>query len=483
LLATPARAQQGHVYVVLWFDTEDYILPQSDDAAKRLALFLSQQGVHATFKVAGEKARTLERRGRKDVIHALAQHEIGYHSNTHSQHPTVAEYESTMGWNEGVDEFTRRERAGFDDVQRIFGQDPTCYGQPGSSWAPQAHGALKKWGVRVYLDEAGHVGLDGKPFWYGGLLNVFNTKESGQLRPNDDWSNLDDAKAKFEGFYLRMSSQPQGGVISVYFHPAEFIHSEFWDAVNFARGANPPPDEWKLPPMKTAEDAEKAFKYLEGLVMYMKSFPRVQFVTASQTLALFPDAALNRIFRVGEVAEIARRLDAAVSFQIYDDYTLSASEVFAALNQFVAVVASKKPSGPLRLGGTPYGPSSAPVGLGEEFEVPWSQFSRTTLDVADYLQKTQQIPDVVWLGSRAVPPESYLVALAQVTRKLIVEDEPPDSIKVGPAHLGAAKYVADDSPALWGWVIFPPGFHSPSIMNLARLQAWTLKPALLRGTP
>jgi len=479
--AAPARAQQGRVYIVLWFDIEDYILPQSDDAAKRLALFLTQQGIRATFKVVGEKGRTLERRGRNDVIRALAQHEIGYHSNTHSQHPTVAEYESALGWDDGVEEFARRERSGFDDLRRIFAQDPTCYGQPGSSWAPQAHGALKKWGVSVYLDEAGHVGLEGKPFWYGRLLNIFNTKEGGQLRPADDWSNLDEAKARFQGFYLGMSSQPHGGIISLYFHPCEFIHREFWDAVNFAHGSNPSRDEWKLPPVKTAEEAEKAFKYFEGLVTYMKSFPRVQFVTASESLDLFPDAAQKHIFRVPEVAEVAREVDPAVSFQVYNDYTLSASEVFILLNQFVAVAVSKKPAGPLRLSGTPYGPASAAVGMREEIEVPWSQFSRTTLDVADYLEKNQQIPDVVWFGSQSVPPESYLVALSQVVRKLIIDGEPPDSVKTGPAHLATAKYVADDSPALWGWVIFPPDFHSPSIMNLARLQAWTLKPALLRG--
>jgi len=485
-LAAPAHAQEGRVYIVLWFDTEDYILPQSDDAAKRLALYLTRQGIHATFKVVGEKGRTLERRRRSDVIGALAQHEIGYHSNTHSQHPTVAEYESALGWEEGVDEFTRRERQGFDDLRRIFGQDPTCYGQPGSSWAPQVYGALKKWGVGVYLDQAGHVGLEGKPFWYGGLLNIFNTKEGGQLGPNDDWSNLDEAKAKFQGFYLRMGSQPRGGIISIYFHPCEFIHREFWDAVNFAHGANPPHDEWKLPPMKSAEEAERAFKYLEGLVTYMKSFPRVQFVTASEALALFRDSAQNRIFRVQEVAEIAREVELGISFQIYDDYTLAASDVFSLLNQFVADAVSKKPSGPLRLGSTPYGPASAgstSAGLEKGIEVPWSQFSRTTLDVADYLEKNQQIPSVVWLGSESIPPESYLVALSQVTKKLIVDGEPPDSVRVATAHLAAAKYVAEDSPALWEWVIFPPGFHSPSIMNLARLQAWTLKPALLRGSP
>jgi hypothetical protein len=79
------------VYIVLWFDTEDYILPASDDAALRIATLLSSEGIKATFKIVGEKARTLERRGRQDVITAIRRHEIGYHSNLHSQHPTPAE--------------------------------------------------------------------------------------------------------------------------------------------------------------------------------------------------------------------------------------------------------------------------------------------------------------------------------------------------------------------------------------------------------
>src|SRR5215469_7273449 len=104
------EAGPNPVYIIIWFDTEDYILPPSDDAAKRLADFLTAEGVPATFKVVGEKARTLERRGRKDVIAALRKHDIGYHSNTHSQHPTPAEYESVLDWATGVEEFTRRER-------------------------------------------------------------------------------------------------------------------------------------------------------------------------------------------------------------------------------------------------------------------------------------------------------------------------------------------------------------------------------------
>src|SRR6266403_482142 len=83
---------QSPVYVVLWFDTEDYIEPAADDAALRIANDLTGMGVRATFKVVGEKARVLESRGRKDVVHALAAHNIGYHSNFHSIQPVPAVY-------------------------------------------------------------------------------------------------------------------------------------------------------------------------------------------------------------------------------------------------------------------------------------------------------------------------------------------------------------------------------------------------------
>src|SRR6266481_170982 len=175
-------AEPAKVYVVLWFDTEDYILPASDDAALHVAEFLTHEGIRATFKVVGEKARTLERRGRQDVIAALKKHEIGYHANFHSVQPTPAMYLSNLGWDEGVAEFDRRERPGFEDVKRIFGVAPSCYGQPGSSWGPQSYGAMRKWGMQVYLDSGSHVRLDDKPYYYCGILNLY--KLAYQLRAN-----------------------------------------------------------------------------------------------------------------------------------------------------------------------------------------------------------------------------------------------------------------------------------------------------------
>src|SRR6516162_7776601 len=79
----------------------------------------------------------------------------------------------SLGWEDGVAEFDRREGPGRDDVQRIFGVAPSCYGQPGSSWGPQSYGAMRRWGMKVYLDAGTHVGLDGKPCYYCGVLNLY----------------------------------------------------------------------------------------------------------------------------------------------------------------------------------------------------------------------------------------------------------------------------------------------------------------------
>lgn len=481
LSATRANESGAPVYVVLWFDTEDYILPASDDAAKRIADFLLAQGIRATFKVVGEKARVLTARNRADVIFALSQHEIGYHSNTHSQQPTIAVYESTLGWDEGAAEFDRRERGGFDDIRRIFGYAPTCFGQPGVSWAPQAYAALKKWGVRVYLDDGQHVQLDGRPFWYGGLLNIFGIAAGRELEPNEDWSNLESAKSYFRTLHTQMRSQPGGGLVSFMFHPTQFVSQEFWDAVNFARGANPPRSEWKLQPELSTSQRDQAYKYFEDLIVFMKSFPNVQFITASQAYSLYRDEAQLRNFEHDDLAEISRRVSASIDYQVYDRYTLSASEIFALLNSYVAAAVANKMAASITLHATPYGPSSAGYGVetGRSHEVPWSQFSRTVLDVQDYLDREHSIPSAIWLGSGSVNPEAYLSALSKVTRLFLDNSPLPERISILPAELASERWVAKDSLAIWEWPIFPTGFHSPHLMELAALQAWTLKPAIL----
>ena len=90
----------------------------------------------------------------------------------------------------------------------------------------------------VYLDEGDQVGVDEQPFWYGGLLYVFKMGRN-QFRAQLNVGAEDTAANKrFDETAARLAAAG-GGVISIYYHPTEFVTTEFWDGVNFSHGANP----------------------------------------------------------------------------------------------------------------------------------------------------------------------------------------------------------------------------------------------------
>jgi hypothetical protein len=480
-ILTPAPATQPTVYVILWFDTEDYILPASDDAALKVADWLTKEGIKATFKVVGEKARTLERRRRQDVIDALKKHEIGYHSNYHSVQPTPAQYLAPLGWDEGVAEFDRREKSGYDDVKRIFGQAPSCYGQPGSSWGPQSYGAMRKWGVPVYLDAGSHVKLDGKPHYYGGVLTLYNLTYT--LRTNlDGEKSLKQAEDRFTEARKKLLAEG-GGIVSIYYHPCEFVHKQFWDGANFAKGANPPREKWKLPEAKTEVESRVAYETFFNYIQFIKRFADVKFITAREAAEIYRDEAVGREFTAKELDPMASkaRLVVTGSHGPGESLTLAPSEVLYLFNSYML----KKTfgiKGSIKLASTPLGPTGAGPAMPKPVTVDINQFLESAADVLHSMESHGRVPTTVWFGSTGVTPEAYFLAVARVLRVMIDEGRHPEQIELTPAKLFESKYVADDDPKLWGWVIFPPEFKSaPDMMALAKRQAWTIKPAVLHG--
>lgn len=467
------------IYVTLWFDTEDYVLPQSDDAAKRLAEMLTRMGVKATFKVVGEKARVLEQRGRKDVIAALKKHEIGYHSNLHSGQPTPAVYLQHASWEDGSAEFFRREVQGIRDIERIFGVTPICYGQPGSSWGPQSYPALKRMGVSMYLDEADQVGIDDQPFYYGGMLNVFKMRSTAVRMDLGKQDNLATAQAKFQQAVEKLR-QRGGGTISIYYHPCEFVHREFWDGVNFRRGANPPRSEWKLPPTQTAEEIERNYRDFEQYVQFIQKQSGVQFVHCADLMKLYEDRALAFNFTQKEIAAIAQAVQIEIGFQRINDFTISAADSFSLLTEaYLSFLDDVKE--PAKLNSI-YGPARqfAPAMGGSKLTtIKHTEFYESVRQVSQFCRTHGRMPDEVWIGSQSISPQDYLATLGAVIENWNYASAFFGDIRVQQGKFTADSYVAEDSTKLWSWIIFPEGFHAPKIMELARLQAWTLKPALL----
>jgi hypothetical protein len=454
MAASLAAADRPPVYVALWFDTEDYIEPAADDAALRIARDLTALGVRGTFKMVAEKARVLERRNRRDVIRALALHDIGYHSENHSQPPTPAVYLNGLGYYEGAAEFQRREGRGAADVRRIFGVIPSCYGQPGSSWGPQTNLALRRMDIFVYLDEGSQVTLNDQPFWYGGLLYAFHMGPftlRAELEPTvtlaASLKRFDDAAAELE--------RRGGGLISTYYHPTEFVTTEFWDGVNFPRGAGREPADWKMPARRTAEDSERCYGLLRAFVAHALKRPDVRFVTARDLLQIYAGPEPPRV----NAAVIREHLRRGITFLDTPAGALAPAEMLQVL---------------LGLEPRPVeGPETRHESALESPRLPRAAFDRATADAADFIRTQQALPSRVWIGS------AYL-SLADFTATLAGDDGRSPEVEVRKGALLFEKHFAADARRAFSWPIHPAGFNPVALMELGRLQGWTLKPARLR---
>lgn len=437
------------IYYLLWFDTEDYVEPKADDAALRIALDLEKMGVRATFKVVGEKARVLEKRGRADVIWALARHDIGYHAENHSIPPPPAMYMKQLGMLEGAEEFERREGQGVRDIRRIFGVTPSCYGQPGSSWGPQSTIALRRLGVPIYMDEGSQVGYEQQPFWYGGILFVFNLQRFNMRAELNTDADVAPATAKFDVAVSELQKRGTGGVIHTYYHPTEFVATEFWDGVNFARGRYTPPPEYKSPQLRTRESSERAYANLLKFMEHVKRTPGIKMVTARELMQIYatPDA---KITREEAVLQLRQAID------VSGDHS-AADLLVAALGLTPRYV-----DGPVQR------KQSSLTGTAIAREL----FERGKRDAVNYIERHRRLPSHVWFGSEFLSLPDLAATVAH--------DAGGPTVTVRQGMPAFEKYIATDARQAFRWAIHPETFEAPELLDLGRLQAWTLKPAKLR---
>jgi hypothetical protein len=445
---------QGKTYVVLWFDTEDYVDPIADDAALRIATDLDRVGVRATFKLVGEKARVLETRGRHDVIQALSKHCIGYHSNWHSIQPTPSVYEEHLGLLEGAAEFFRREHQGAEDIARIFGVAPVCYGQPGSSWAPQGNLALRRMGIPVYLDAGNQVGLNDQPFWYDGLLYVY---EMGPYQIRAELDPPDKTAGDFQKFdeAAQHLSQSGGGLISTYYHPNEFVHTQFWDAVNFADGAVRDRKDWVMPKRRSHEEAERCFAILTAYAKHAQKTPGVQFIAADDLLRIYA----NPIPPPVDKLTLARHVKESINYLSTASGDLSAADILLELLGLPA----RYVDGPVSAETTTYTPDTIPDFL----------FDASVRDVRSFIETNNRLPNEVFLGPQTLSLGDFTATLAEH----LLSAGP---IRVVHGKLGFEQYVSTNAEGSFRWPIHPKNFAPRALLDVARLQAWTLKPARLR---
>ena len=140
-------------------------------------------------------------------------------------------------------------------------------------------------GIGMYLDEADHVGIDDQPFYYGGMLNVFKMRSNLARMDLSGGASLAEGKAAFTTAYERLRAKG-GGTISIYYHPNEWVQTEFWDAVNFSRGANPAAPTGSSRGRGRPRRPSRPSRDFEQYVRFIKAQPGVRFVTATELMTI-----------------------------------------------------------------------------------------------------------------------------------------------------------------------------------------------------
>lgn len=262
------------MYVTLFMDVEDLVALEADDIAKTCSDILAEEGARATMCIVGEKARLLQERGRADVIQALKQHDIGYHSATHSVHPTIAEYLADKNWEEGVAEAIRREKPGVQALHDAFSLMPSCFAGPGNTWGPQICGAMEHLGIHAFV--YAHTRIpEGGVHRFNGLTAY---PRGGGF---NDGNYQDDAKAETdrERVKANLIAQRDAGAIwqEVFLgHPTRILHEAFWDLANFERGKVTPKEAWVPAPRKSEADLQRALKNFRAAIQTVKSVAGVK---------------------------------------------------------------------------------------------------------------------------------------------------------------------------------------------------------------
>jgi hypothetical protein len=100
-------------------------------------------------------------------------------------------------------------------------------------------------------------------------------------------------------------------------------------------------------------------------------------------------------------------------------------------------------------------------------------FERAKAEAASFIRANGRLPAQVWIGSQAL-------ALADFAATVAGDDGVSASISVRKGNAEMEEHIATDPARPFNWAIHPESFQGAHLLNLARLQAWTLKPAVLR---
>ena len=456
------------VTVVFSYDTEEYQAPWADEATKVWTDLLTKYNLRGCFCIVGEKARVLRDRNRQDIIDALKEHEINYHSNLHSVHPTHAEYLNELSWDDGVRRCLMEETIGISDLWHIMERRPTAYCKPGNSWGPQVAYSMSILGLPVFTDAPIEFS-PGHPMWFCNQLCLkYHLSFEESMNTNNLFEHM-------KNNFLNTYTSRTDGYLIMYSHPCCMMASAFGDVLNFKDGKNTPKAQWAPIPKRPKADVI-AIREATDLFLEFVANEKIPIATYQEIHAKYieKDIWISLETAMNILDKVSYELTYHYSGSIY----LSPAEIFGVatfiLDEYNHI--KKLPSViPVR---RPIGPTEDTIS-----EAPTQVSLATFLNCASQTNQTvssyHRVPSIINLGSIQISPGDFLKTAAHLIRKLSQLPKPNPWVTIEQANNLPTLAEREDfkNMRIGGWLM-TPDFHADNVVTMAKRQTWTAKPAV-----
>lgn len=490
------------------FDDEDVSTPESagmDDVSMRLADIMTQIGVLGCYNLTGEKTRSLERRGRKDVIRAIARHVVASHSNVGSHHPMVAEYVENKDWHTAVAIHKAEEEQVVEDMLRVFGRKPPLY---------HCHALLA---IPITVHVAGLLGMlhsNGPILWtrfpdevrapsedyaatakrwcgFSWWCNTLCT--SGSHRCGEPVWEANETENILKNIRQRISSIP-----SVNFPVFQWIHAghpmmyrakyylkpklRFFGTDTYAciNGWNLPTGQFgKLgkPDLRTPREMAQVYRNFKAVFSLYKD-SGFRFISPAEIAAHYTCQPANIDFKrlLFNADLVAERLE-FITDDIFSpaEFLLGFAQVIIAYDK-----TGKTPKKVKRIG--VLGPVTHPVSGVEVPELSWDELLRTAAWILVFSTHEGHLPANINFNGRRVGIGTIYEAFTRVIRNL-ARGKKTAKIKLDIVFrqyptigVTMAREILGPEGGRLSW----PGASVDNIYTWTKLQAWTIKRAIYR---
>lgn len=106
-----------------------------------------------------------------------------------------------------------------------------------------------------------------------------------------------------------------------------------------------------------------------------------------------------------------------------------------------------------------------------------NEFLDAAFRAKSFIEANGRIPEYLEIAGVRLDSADFLASEARLLSKLH-EGEVPERVKLVSTIFEQSKYISSrGAKSSWRWTVFPEGFEAWNLVEIARLQTWTLKPA------